>query len=131
MNAVLTIMGIIAAVLLGGTSPFLNSTVNNGSGSSGTDFSAVDACKPSINKNRQIKVQVKNGLEPIYSNNVSHPEFNKTEKTYVLVKENATIPAWKVILENRTGRFGNRNLQYAEMEHLGTAVSLSGEQSSP
>ena len=131
MSAVLTIVGIIAAVLLGGTSPFLNSTVNNGSGSSGTDFSAVDACKPSINKNRQIKVQVKNGLEPIYSNNVSHPEFNKTEKTYVLVKENATIPAWKVILESRTGRFGNPNLQYAEMEHLGTAVSLSGEQSNP
>lgn len=131
MGSVLTIVGLIAATLLGTFNPWSN---NQSAGSqTPNSFSAKEACKPNIDKNRQIIVQVKNGLEGLYGNqNTTTPQFNKNGKKYILVKENAPIPAWKAGPIGYAGfRFNNPNLPYAEMEDIGTAAGLAGNNSNP
>lgn len=84
-----------------------------------------DACKPTILKSRVIKVHVRDGLRDYYANNkFGHPEFNKEDDEWVLVKENAPIPSWKVDIGNRGPRPGDTE-EFSEMEHLGTATSLT------
>lgn len=129
MGPVLFVVGIIATVLLGYSNPFVTNG-QNGQGLDQPDYSAYDACRPQVNTGRLVTVDVRDELSDYYINNVNHPEFNKENKQWVLVKENATIPAWKVTLDEREGspRGGER---FAEMEHLGTSQGIAGSSNNP
>jgi hypothetical protein len=126
MGMLFVIIGILATVMLGGSMPW---SLDNGSGGTGNSQSMFDACRPTVNKNRMIQVDVRDGLEGVYVNNVDHPEFNKEGEKWILVKENAPIPAWKVELERRPWLRGDKT--FSEMELLGTAKGVSGNDSNP
>ena len=142
MGALLAILAFVSAALLGANTPYI-SGINDPNSQPGQEFLTKElSCKPQINKNRIIKVQIKPGLEPIYTSANPHHnkdvtldgkpdyDFDVTDDEWILVKEDALIPAWKVDLEARfiNGRVDDRDgvAPYAEMEEIGTAVGLSG-----
>ena len=114
MGAFVSILFIIGQALLATSSP--NKLPEN--------QAAIDACTANIVKNRLITINVRPGLKPYYENNIAHPEYNVSDDTWVLIKENAPVPAWKAGIFWRGPRPGDTAL-YAEMEHVGTAIGLT------
>lgn len=126
MAAVLTIVSIIAATLLGLSNPF-----NHGSTALGSDQQpSAEACKPTVDTSRLVKVQVSSSnpdLRPVYAT-PNAPGGNKEEKTWVLVKQSAPIPAWKVQLEHHNfvvdeGKRTTIDPNLGEMERMGTTIA--------
>ncbi|MBI4130834.1 hypothetical protein HY468_05950, partial [Candidatus Roizmanbacteria bacterium] len=131
MGAILAIIGVVATALLGASTPVGWFLPSQGSSIALSNLSAAAACRPSINTNRLVQVDVKDKLKDFYIDNPNNPQFNKEEEIWVLVKENAPIPAWKVKFFLRGNRNNDNDLAYAEMEHLGTSIGVDGQTTNP
>ena len=132
MIAIVLLLTIMSSALLGAYMPnipsrytvyqeFLQGNQSNlitAAGLTGVPNIANIACRPQIDMSRTIQVDVNDQLGPWYINNPAHPEFNKEGKTYILVKQNAPIPAWKVLTEH-AARGTHAGIDYAEMEKIG------------
>lgn len=118
MPAILVIVSIIAATLLGMSNPF-------GGGQNQTGDSWVTpadnlACQPNIDNNRTIKIEVDPSVSELYAND-SKPQFDKRNDEWVLIKTAAPIPAWKLNRNNEAS--GGKT--YSELEKMGTAQDFS------
>ena len=135
MVALVFLLTIMSSALLGAYMPnipsrytvyqeFLQGNQSNlitAAGLTGVPNIANIACRPQIDMSRTIQVDVNDQLGPWYINNPAHPEFNKEGKTYILVKQNAPIPAWKVLTEHAV-RGTHAGIEYAEMEKIGIGL---------
>jgi len=88
------------------------------------DYFARNACEPRIDHSRIIQVDVDDRL-PYYISN-PNPVFNKEGEQWVLIKEDAPIPAWKVALRDWYATRGNPPKGIAEMERIGKAIPMKG-----
>ncbi|MBI4136511.1 hypothetical protein HY469_00455 [Candidatus Roizmanbacteria bacterium] len=126
MGAIFAVLALVSTALLGASMPF-SPGIRDPNTQPGEEFTNPQACRPSINTSRIIKVDVDPSLQHLYTgaNPANDPangrDFDKTDDEWILVKENAPIPAWKVALITHSR--GDKDV--AEMERIGTAVSVS------
>ncbi|MCR4263249.1 MAG: hypothetical protein NUV98_00840, partial [Candidatus Roizmanbacteria bacterium] len=126
MGAIFAVLALVSTALLGASMPFTPG-YRDPNTQPGAEFTDPQSCRPTINTNRIIKVDVDPSLQHLYTgaNPANDPangkDFDKTDDEWVLVKENAPIPAWKVaLLTNDRG-----DKEVAEMERIGTVTTVS------
>lgn len=119
MVPIFIIFSVIATALLGGNNLFFRSSSQP---IISPESSSEASCKATLDSSRLLKLDVSSNLESIYKND-SGVGGDKEKKTWVLVKENAPIPAWKAELLIKGTRGGK---PFAEMEKIGTSQSVSG-----
>src|SRR3989344_3617611 len=93
MPAILIIVSIISATLLGMSNPFGGG--RNQVGDPWVDVGDPMSCQPAIDTSRVVKVDVNPQVSELYAND-SKPEFDKRNDEWILIKTSAPIPAWKL-----------------------------------
>lgn len=125
MVIIFAVLAIFSTALLGASIPFGN-TIDS-STQTGTIFNDPAACRPTLENDTMVKVQVDPSVAHLYTaaNPANDPEegldFDKTDDEWILVKRRAPIPAWKAALI--THERGDDEV--AEMERVGTVESLT------
>jgi len=127
MGGIFAVLALVATALLGASMPFLPGSQDPNTQPPDVFLDAEAACKPAINQSRTLQVDVDSSLDSVYGPGAAYDWANKEDKTWVLVKENAPIAAWKVLLEKhnfapRTS--ADENL--GEMEKIGSSMLAAG-----